>query len=85
MVEKMHRICYNKQRGNLFPEAYAYPKQMGPTRDLLRRRCYYVVLRAAANTHIQTPFAQNAILDVGGAPMLSAKIPVAHSSIPNSN
>lgn len=53
-------------RANLFPLAYPYPREMRPTRDLLRRRNYYVSLRAAANTHIQTVFSQEAILDVTG-------------------
>lgn len=53
-------------RGNLFPSAYAYPKEWRSTRDLLRRRNYYVSLRASVNTHIQTIFAQEAILDVKG-------------------
>ena len=39
---------------------------MRPTRDLLRRRSYYVSLRAAANAHIQTIFAQEAILNING-------------------
>ena len=53
-------------RGNFFPPAYAYPREMRPTRDLLRRRNYYVSLRSGANTHIQETFSQQAILDVNG-------------------
>ena len=56
----------NLMRGNLFPPAYAYPREMRATRDLLRRRCYYVSLRAGANTHIQSTFSQEAILDIDG-------------------
>ena len=56
----------NLMRTNFFPLAYAYPKEMRSTRDLLRRRNYYVALRAAANSHIQTIFAQDAILDING-------------------
>jgi transposase len=51
-------------RGNLFPPAYAYPQEMRSTRDLLRRRSYYVSLRSGANTHIQGTFSQQAILDI---------------------
>jgi len=53
-------------RGNLFPKAYPYPREMRPTRDLLRRRSYFVSLRAGAYTHIQEIFSQIAILDVSG-------------------
>jgi len=53
-------------RCNFFPPAYAYPREMRPTRDLLRRRSYFVSLRSGANTHIQESFAQEAILDVNG-------------------
>jgi len=60
------KILADLMRGNLFPPAYAYPRQLRPTRDLLRRRNYYVALRASANTHIQTIFSQEAILEVNG-------------------
>jgi transposase len=53
-------------RANMFPPAYAYPAKMRSTRDLLRRRSFYVSLRAGANTHIQSLFSQEAILDVYG-------------------
>jgi len=56
----------NLMRTNLFPPAYAYPREMRATRDLLRRRSYYVALRAGANTHIQSTFSQQAILDIQG-------------------
>lgn len=56
----------NLMRTGFFPLAYAYPKEMRTVRDLLRRRMYYVALRAAANTHIQTIFAQQAIFSING-------------------
>ena len=40
-------------RGGTFPVAYAYPKGMRETRDLLRRRTYFVRQRAALFTHLQ--------------------------------
>jgi transposase len=40
-------------RGGNFPLAYAYPKGMRETRDLLRRRTYLVRQRAALYTHLQ--------------------------------
>jgi transposase len=53
-------------RGGNFPLAYAYPKGMRETRDLLRRRNYLVRKRAELMTHLQilnaqynlTPFAK---------------------------
>jgi transposase len=40
-------------RGGTFPLAYAYPRGMRETRDLLRRRTYLVRQRAALMTHLQ--------------------------------
>jgi transposase len=40
-------------RGGTFPLAYAYPKGMRETRDLLRRRMYLVHQRGALFTHLQ--------------------------------
>jgi transposase len=40
-------------RGGTFPLAYAYPKGMRETRDLLRRRTYLVRKRAELLTHLQ--------------------------------
>jgi transposase len=40
-------------RGGNFPLAYVYPHGMRETRDLLRRRCYFVRQRAALMTHLQ--------------------------------
>ena len=40
-------------RGGLFPTAYAYPKEKRATRDLLRRRLYFVHQRAELSVHLQ--------------------------------
>src|SRR5207302_10757123 len=45
-------------RGGNFPTAYAYPKGMRETRDLLRRRSYLVRKRAELLTHLQILNAQ---------------------------
>jgi transposase len=45
-------------RGGNFPTAYAYPKGMRETRDLLRRRTYLVRQRAELLTHLQILNAQ---------------------------
>ncbi len=45
-------------RGGNFPLAYLYPRGMRETRDLLRRRNYFVRQRAALMTHLQILNAQ---------------------------
>lgn len=40
-------------RTNKFPSAYDYPEEMRETRDLLRRRHFFVQKRAGTYTHIQ--------------------------------
>src|SRR5215831_9416248 len=59
---KNDRIDANKLarllRGGNFPTAYAYPKGMRETRDLLRRRTYLVRKRAELLTHLQILNAQ---------------------------
>jgi len=45
-------------KGGNFPIAYAYPKGMRETRDLLRRRTYLVRKRAELMTHLQILNAQ---------------------------
>lgn len=57
----------NLLRCNLFPLAYAYPREMRGTRDLLRRRHRYTALRAGNYSHIQNTFSQEGILDVESA------------------
>src|SRR5881275_1082090 len=47
-----HKIARLLRGGN-FPLAYVYPKGMRETRDLLRRRTYFVRQRAALFTHLQ--------------------------------
>ena len=46
-------------RGGNFPLAYAYPKGMRETRDLLRRRMHLVHKRAELITHLEILNAQN--------------------------
>ena len=52
--EKIARML----RGGMFPLAYAYPKEMRATRDLLRRRCYFVRRRGELLAHLQNTFSQ---------------------------
>jgi hypothetical protein len=40
-------------RGGMLPQAYAYPPEMRPTRDLLRRRSRLVRMRAELLGHVQ--------------------------------
>ena len=47
--EKIARLI----RGGTFPLAHVYPKEFRATRDLLRRRSFFVRRRAEALTHIQ--------------------------------
>ena len=41
-------------RTNFFPEAYPYPREMRPTRDLIRRRHRLVRIRAEVRIQIWT-------------------------------
>lgn len=59
------RVIANLMRTQYFPVAYAYPETMRTTRDLLRRRTYFVRIRAAAYAHIRNTFTQYGINDVG--------------------
>jgi transposase len=43
-------------RTNRFPQAYDYPEEMRETRDLLRRRHFFVQKRAGTYTHLQNTF-----------------------------
>jgi transposase len=45
-------------RGGMLPEAYAYPKEMRATRDLLRRRMYLMHHRSEAIAHIVNTASQ---------------------------
>ena len=58
-------------RTSFFPEAYPYPPEMRPTRDLLRRRQRYVSIRAEAFTHIQMTAHQHCISGIGSAEVKS--------------
>ena len=53
-------------RGGTFPIAYAYPKGMRETRDLLRRRMYLVHKRAELLTHVQIVNSQYHLPGFGG-------------------
>lgn len=52
------RCIADMLRVNRFPLAYKYPADMRPTRDLLRRRHFFVRRRAGTLTHIQNTFCQ---------------------------
>jgi transposase len=45
-------------RGGAFPMAYVYPRGMRATRDLMRRRLYFVRRRSELFTHIRIVFHQ---------------------------
>jgi transposase len=45
-------------RGGAFPQAYVYPRAMRETRDLLRRRTFFVRQRAQLLTHVQNTNSQ---------------------------
>jgi transposase len=45
-------------RGGMFPLAYVYPRAKRQTRDLLRRRCFFVRQRAQLITHIMNTNSQ---------------------------
>lgn len=51
-------------RCNLLPLAYPYPKVMRPTRDLLRRRHFFMWRRASTYSHLQLTCAQHGIIDL---------------------
>jgi transposase len=45
-------------KGGLFPLAYAYPKEMRATRDLMRRRLFFVNKRAELIVHLEMTHQQ---------------------------
>ena len=45
-------------RGGAFPQAYVYPRAMRQTRDLLRRRTFFVRQRAQLLAHVQNTNSQ---------------------------
>lgn len=52
-------------RGGTFPMAYVYPREMRATRDLLRRRLYFVRKRAELFSHIQNTNTQYNLQPIG--------------------
>jgi transposase len=50
-------------RSNQFPVAYAYPPEMRPVRDLLRRRHFFVRQRAGTLTHFQNTLHQDGCIE----------------------
>lgn len=56
----------NLLRTSYYPEAYPYPKDMRPARDLLRRRHRLVRIRAEAFSHIRMTAHQHAIHSLSG-------------------
>jgi transposase len=67
-AEKISRLV----RGGTLPTAYVYPQGLRETRDLLRRRNYFVRKRAELMTHIQICNAQYNLPSFG-KPLTSAK------------
>jgi Transposase len=73
-------------RGGLFPMAYVYPRAKRPTRDLLRRRSFFVRQRAQLITHIQNtntqcnlePFAKKLTYAANRSPAIAERF--AHPS-----
>jgi transposase len=59
-------------RGGVIPQAYVYPPELRPTRDLLRRRLFFTRKRAELLSHIQNTFHQYN-LSVPAAPLLRRK------------
>jgi transposase len=57
------RCIADMLRANRFPIAYMYPSDMRATRDLLRRRHFFVRRRAGTLTHIQNTFCQWGVAD----------------------
>ena len=46
-------------RGGTIPQSYVYPREMRSTRDLLRRRTYFVRKRAELSTHVHSLRSQS--------------------------
>jgi transposase len=59
--------------GKMLPQSYVYPRHMRATRDLLRRRLYYVRLRAAAKGHIEIVNSQYNLPPLDGAARYKSK------------
>jgi transposase len=67
--EKIARIMM----GGNFPIAYAHPKELRATRDLLRRRGYFVSMRTGMMSHIKMLNAQVNMPPLGNATKTSDK------------
>src|SRR5207302_803182 len=73
-------------RGGAFPQAYVYPRAKRQTRDLLRRRSFFVRQRAQLITHIQNtntqfnlaPFAKKLTYAANRSPEIAERF--AHPS-----
>ncbi|MGH8071086.1 MAG: IS110 family transposase [Candidatus Entotheonellia bacterium] len=52
-------------RGGMLPQAYVYPAEMRATRDLLRRRMYFMRQRAALLVHVQNTNSQYNLPEIG--------------------
>ena len=52
-------------RGGMLPQAYVYPAEMRATRDLLRRRMYFMRQRAALLVHVQNTTSQYNLPEIG--------------------
>ena len=52
-------------RGGMLPQAYVYPAEMRATRDLLRRRMYFMRQRAALLAHVQNTNSQYNLPEIG--------------------
>jgi transposase len=59
--------------GRMLPLSYVYPRHMRMARDLLRRRLYYVRLRAAAKGHIEIVNSQYNLPPLNGAANYKSK------------
>lgn len=53
-------------RAGMFPQAYVYPAEMRATRDLMRRRLFFVRRRAELLSHIKMTFQQYNCIDTIG-------------------
>ncbi|MDC0357692.1 transposase, partial [Oligoflexia bacterium] len=45
-------------KSGMFPEAYVYPSEMRATRDLMRRRCFFVRKRSELSAHVSMTHQQ---------------------------
>lgn len=62
-------------RGGMFPESFVYPKELRATRDLLRRRSFFVHKRAELTSHIQLINMQYNLGSIGEGARLAKNRP----------